>query len=224
MNILERPAAILPVAACLALLGAWVVVQESRLYFVNGATSVSRVVALPDGEAAPGLSNLTTQATLLDCATALSQMRSLEMRYHTDPEREAIPPRCLTIADDAVAAAPTNSYAWFVAAASAAAIGDWAAFNDRMAHSQVTGPTEQWIAQQRVEVVEDHYDKATPEVLAQHDADLHMLVASAAGIESIARRYVSVPGFRERITAIVETMPQSDQRRFISVVRREFQS
>jgi hypothetical protein len=52
-----------------------------------------------------------------------------------------------------------------------------------------------------------------------HDDDLRMLVRSDRGIATIATRYVSDAAFRDRITAIVETMTPPDQQRFIGSVR-----
>ena len=54
---------------------------------------------------------------------------------------------------------------------------------------------------------------------ATHQRDLALLVQSQRGIATIARRYVAQPDFRERITAIVEALPQADQVRFLANVK-----
>ena len=91
--------------------------------------------------------------------------------------------------------------------------------NEHLHTSQATGKASQWVAEQRVALAEYYREHLDERVLAGNDADLEMLVRSQRGIGSIATRYVNDPAFRERITAIVETMPEDIQRRFIGVLR-----
>lgn len=185
-----------------------------------GATALDRVLGMKHGAELPALSIAGQNDALLDCATALDSTQSLALMYSAPEARAQIAPKCLAMADRLAQQTPSNAYAWYVGARASAALEDWDGFNRRLALSWRTGPTEQWIGELRVALAEDHYDRLDSQTAAANDADLHMLVLSTRGVRAIAARYVANPGFRERITAIVETMPAQNQARFLANVRR----
>lgn len=201
----------------LALLGsgAWVGWREATPYFSGGIEDAERFASLAEKVPAPGLSIASERLVLDNCVRTIS---SLYGRLLPAARKAAVSGNCLQAADAIVKQSPSSSYAWYVGALSSGRIGDIAGMNARLLQSQETGPTEQWIAELRVPLAEDHLADLTPEVRARHDRDLRMLVATSRGIDSIADRYVRQADFRERITAIVEAMPEVDQRRFVSQV------
>lgn len=209
-------------ALCVLLLGVWTVSQETAQYWTTG-TKIQRVAAMPDHAPFAGLSLTTRQDDLMDCLFALQRQGSLEVRFISEAFRSSLPARCSAMALDAVQRMPTYSYAWFVLAYTEAITQDWAAMNQHLQLSQGTGPASQWVAEQRVALAESHRDHLDEASLAGNDADLAMLVLSQRGIRSIASRYVDDPSFRERITLIVETMPDEIQRRFLTSLHNVMQ-
>lgn len=199
--------------------GLWAMAAESRPLEL-GYTSLDRVVAMSDPATLPGVSVLTQTKGLLDCANAINARNSLMARYLDPALREAIAPKCLAMADFVLSGSPSHSYAWFVGALAAAAEEDWPEMSRRLALSERTGPSEQWIGEQRVQLAEDNYAVLDEAARRTNDADLDMLVRSGRGISRIALRYVNDVSFRERITAIVERLPAADQGRFVTSVRR----
>ncbi|KKB09808.1 hypothetical protein [Devosia chinhatensis] len=196
----------------------WAAAQEAEAFLVSGTTPVDRVAALTPNPTTPGLAVGTRELALRDCATVVNRLGSLEMLYRPEAERQAMAEACLEMASSITAEMPNYSYGWYVGAAAAAALKDWTEMNDRLWRSQVSGPTEQWIAMERVALSERYVDKLDARALAAEDADLRMIVVSSRGIRALARSYVSRPQFRERVTGIVESMPSRDQRRFLFVL------
>lgn len=195
--------------------GAWVGLREASPYFTTGIEDAERFAALAEKAPSPGLSIASERLVLDNCVRAIS---SLYGRLQSASRKAAVSGNCLKAADAIVQQSPSSSYAWYVGALTSELTDDTAGMNERLLKSQETGPTEQWIAELRVPLAEDHLSDLTPDVRANHERDLRMLVATVRGIASIANRYVGEADFRERITAIVETMPEGDQRRFVSQV------
>lgn len=189
--------------------------REASPYFSTGIEDAERFAALADKVPTPGLSIASERLVLDNCVRVIS---SLYGRLQPGGRKTEVSSNCLAAADASVRQNPSSSYAWYVGALTSGLAGDTAGMNERLLKSQQTGPTEQWIAELRVPLAEDHLADLAPDVRANHDRDLRMLVASLRGIASIAGRYVNQADFRERITSIVETMPEADQRRFVSQV------
>lgn len=209
------PLAIL--AFCVLTLGAWTVSQEAAQYLATG-TRIQRVAAMPEHAPFAGLSLSTRQDDLRDCIFALQRQGSLEVRFISEQFRTTLPARCGAMARDAVELMPTYSYGWFALAYTDAIAQDWDAMNEHLGLSQGTGTASQWVAEQRVALAEHHRDHLGERARSGNDADLEMLVLSRRGIRSIASRYIDDPSFRERITAIVETLPADVQSRFIATL------
>lgn len=213
--------ALAALSAIVLVLGAYAVQQETAGFLRGGDTSVKRVAAALDAGDPIGLSTLSQQATLLDCNTVLRWPNALEMRYQPDDARASMVAHCLTVSDAIASTAPTTSLAWLVGARAALQMGDTSGFNHRLLRSQLTSPTEQWLAEQRVELSEDNLSLLDEHTRTSHERDLAMLVSSLSGIYALTKRYLDDPAFRERIAAIVETLPEASQRRFISVLQRQ---
>ncbi len=197
--------------------GAVTAYQEFEVFASGGLGPADRFAALRQGEYHDAPSILAKRLVLDACVEAINGIYGI---MQAPEDRTGMLEHCRLEADHITAEAPTYAYAHYVGALAAAELGDTEGFNSRVLAAQITGPREQWIAEQRVALVEDEFPVAIPEVLTRHDADLRLLVTSNRGVDSISQRYVRQPDFRERITAIVETMPEADQRRFISRVRQ----
>lgn len=196
--------------------GATAINLESGPFLSTGITPIQRTLALNPASTSIGLSYDVAAAVLGDCATALGQSGSLEMRFQGEDGRRRVAETCLQLSSYATAAMPASSYAWFVRAHSSLAAGKLGDFNADLIRSQLTGASEQWIADLRVELAETNFDLLSPEALAAHERDLRLLVSSSVGLRNLARRYVAQVDFRERIADIVESMPEASQRRFIN--------
>ncbi|MDX6767093.1 MAG: hypothetical protein SFU85_09905 [Candidatus Methylacidiphilales bacterium] len=208
--------AVLTGAAMLTAAGAVTAYQELDAFSAGGFGPADRFAALQSQSyhAAPSL--LGKRLVLDACVEAIG---GLYGRMQAATDRQAVFEHCRSEADAIARDVPSYSYAYYVGARAAALLGDAGGFNRRILFSQMTGPTEQWVAELRAALVEDNIGSITPEVAQRHLADLRLLVGSQRGIASISSRYIKEPAFRERITAIVETMPEADQARFVANVR-----
>lgn len=201
----------------LAAAGAVTAYQEFGVFAAGGLGPADRFAALQRGTYHQAPSLLGKWLVLDACVEAIGGTYG---RMQPGDSRQAVLEHCRSEAAAIARETPSAAYAHYVGALAAARLGDKAGFNASMLQAQVTGPNEQWIAELRVGLVEDQLADATPEVAARHAEDLRLLVASGRGVASISRRYVRQPEFRERITAIVETMSEAEQARFVALVGR----
>lgn len=206
---------VLALGLLLAAGGAVTAYQEVNPFAAGGTSAPGRFAALAGDEYRPAPSLLSKRLLLDACVEAISGAYG---RLQAGEDRRRVLESCRRHADQITAEAPSYSYGWYVGARAAAELGDKAGLNMRLRNAQITGPTEQWVAELRVALAEDHYAAVTPEVRSRHDADLRLLVTSRRGIDTIAARYVADPDFRARITAVVEAMPEDDQARFVGRV------
>jgi len=202
----------------LAFGSAYALLAESGPYLFAGSGLAQRIEVLADGQLHPGLSRPAHDLVLDDCVAVASSLYGLAMATE---RRNAALETCSSAATGFAASSPTYAYAYYVEALLAAEGADAAALNAALNASRALAPTEQWLAELRVKLAEDHLAQITPAAIAGHEADLALLVASQRGIRVIARRYAALAGFRERITAIVETLPAEQQRRFVAALRNE---
>jgi len=209
-------------ALCVGLtaLGGWATYQEAAVYFNPGSTSLRRLSLLPATGAAPGLAPTTQAASLQDCYRAMLRTSSSGNEALSAGIQAEMQLRCADMAARAVAVRPTDAFAWTVAAGAQAAAGNWSAFNIDLRVAQAIAPSEQWIAELRVELAETHYAQLEQGTIAGNDADLSMLVLSERGIGSIADRYIDQDDFRERVANIVEKLPDERQRKFVNTLKR----
>jgi hypothetical protein len=196
--------------------GAITAYDELNPFAAGGTTPASRFAALAEGAFVPGPSLLAKRLLLDTCLEAIAGAYG---RLQAAGDRRPVLQHCLDYADAIVGEAPSYAYGWYVGALAAAEMDDVPGFNARLHNAQIIAPAEQWVAGLRVGLLEDHMSDAMDEVRARHESDLRLLVASARGIASIAERYLRDPAFRERIGAIVESMPEADQARFVATVR-----
>lgn len=161
------------------------------------------------------LSTEVQQLGLVRCADAL-----ISVSHRTQPAslREAVQDNCEDFARSALDANPVHSLAWYVLALVTSERGSVDAFIESLRRSQATAPAEQWLARQRVDLAERMRPDVAGDALTFMDADLALMVQSSTGVTAIADRYVAQPDFRERITEVVENLPEEDQARFVGWV------
>ncbi len=169
------------------------------------------------GENTFGPSSYSKMLALKDCSYGLQPI-VINIRGAENTARFAAV--CLKTAAEITQTMPTNSYAWYVKAQAAVQLNDADNFRTSYLNSFLTGPHEQWITVQRVDLAENNFDKLTPDMLAAHEKDIALLALSSNGVRAIARRYVSDVNFRDRVTDIVAKLPDANQRRFLNLVRR----
>ena len=207
--------AMLFVTLALATSGAAVAYVEAKAYLSAGIVPRERFDVLATGRIDVGLSSASHTLFLNNSYEAQTSVAA-----RLQPARRAlVAANCLASADRISAEEPANSFAWYVASLSAAKAGDIPGMVRRLRVSQISGPSEQWIVELRVDLAEDHLAALSPDALAGHDGDLTLLAQSQRGVSSIAQRYVRQADFRERITALVEKLPAAQQQRFLDYVR-----
>lgn len=190
---------------------------ELRPFVAGGGERTARYSALANGETTSGISLFSQKLVIDGCLEALT---SIYGRLQPTARRAAVQSHCAAEAQAITARAPSYSYAWYFRALAASLDEDFEAMNAHLLQSRAMGLNEQWVAELRVALAEDHYDRLDDANLRGNEADLFMLVNSRRGVRSIARRYLQRPDFRERITALVETLPQDRQAEFVANVRR----
>ena len=163
-----------------------------------------------------GLSIYAHQLELNDCLEALAEPFGMAQPIS---RRMKVFSSCQTLSMDIVKSSPLYSYAWFIAAFSSVHLGQYEDFNYQLEQSQNTAPNEQWLAELRANLAENNLTNLSPAAIKGQERDLILLVKSKRGVVSIARRYVNDPSFRKRIIALVETLPESQQAKFINNVR-----
>jgi hypothetical protein len=208
--------AMLIVTLALAISGGAVAYVEAKSYLSAGVLPRERFDALAAGDVDIGLSTASHMLVLNNCYEA---MTSVAGRLQPAARRNAAATHCLVIADRISAGEPANSFAWYVGALASAENADTPGMMQRLRMSQISGPSEQWIVELRVDLAEDHLSTLPPDVLAGHERDLTLLAQSQRGVASIAQRYLRQADFRERITTLVEKLPAWQQGRFLEYVR-----
>lgn len=190
---------------------------ETRPFFIDSANRAARFQTVADGENRAGLSTFSQRLALDNCFEA---MNSVYGRVQPTLQRQAVFEACQNLADTITSTSPANAFAWFVGALASGALDDVVGMNNRLVQSQRTGANEQWIGELRVGLAERFFADLDELSATGHELDLQMLVQSARGVRSIARRYVNQPDFRARIAALVEELPEDVQARFVINVRR----
>jgi hypothetical protein len=200
-------------------LGAWVFAREGGTYLLHANTPVTSINLRSENDPT-GLGIATRTDVLRECDSTLRSAKSFELMVLSSVKFEDLRQRCAQISEDIAQSAPTFSLDWAVAARAAAVGGDWPKMNEYFRASQQTGPNEQWIGRLRFEMADVFFDQLDDISRSAYDQDLAMLIKSNKGIPYIARQYVLDVAFRARITAVLESMSETDQRRYVSILRR----
>jgi hypothetical protein len=196
--------------------GGWVSLVELRTSSVRAQISPERIVSLAAGTDDYGFSIGSRQRFLFECRDA---MVSLFARVQTSQVRNNLNQTCLSASDEIVAEQPTFSVAWLTGALAASQISDWSGFNRRLVNSQRTGSAEQWIAEIRLNLAEQYYEKLEDAAKAGTEADMVLLTDTDSGLLQLARLWVRVPTSRVRVTEVVDRAPEVSREKFLRRVR-----
>lgn len=197
--------------------GAFALSYELRPFLVDRNTSTSRVLELASGSTAGGLSLSATQALLLDCRVAMSTPAG---QLQPARVRRDLAQNCLDASDAAVARSPTLSVAWATGALAAGMLDDGDGLSRRLVQSHASAPIEQWVAELRVTIADDHYRLLSAQARIGFDSDLRLLLSHEAGVAAIAHRYLALEDFRSRVDAVVYTMPPALREKFVWWVQK----
>ena len=204
--------------ACLlaALASVSLLLQEIRVLFQPQRAEAGFYDHIVSGGMQYAPSSYSRKLVLGDCSFALLTIA----RAGGAEQQSALARSCEQISHEIAGAMPTNSQAWYVNSLSHARLGNVDRFLSSYRRSRETGPNEQWIAENRARLAEDMFAQLDAESLAYHEADLTMLANSRRGTRTLAERYASDEGFRERIIDVVSRLPPERQRAFLNNVRR----
>lgn len=186
-------------------------------FATDGLSERSTVSAMATGLLAPGLSLHSQTHFLYHCRVA---MTSLTGRAQPSAVRDDILDICVEGSQAIVDAEPGFSAAWYTGALAASFAGDAQTMNSWLSQSYRTGPAEQWIAELRVDLVEDNFAKLEAGLTDLHLADLAMLLSNDRGRRFLASRYLVFPALHQRIDQLLALTSEPDARRFRNIVER----
>jgi hypothetical protein len=206
-------------AGCAVLLvtATYATVRELGPFATENLSERSTVTATAMGMLEPALSLQSQTNFLYHCRVA---MTSITGRVQPTTIRRAILDVCRDGSQQIVANSPGFSVAWYTGALVASFTGEQAAMREWLSQSYATGPFEQWIAELRVDLAEDHFAQLTPQLVELHLADLRMLLSGDPGRRFLAPRYINFPGLRGRVDTILAGMDASGASRFRNIVER----
>ncbi len=199
------------------LASATILFWESRPFFLPRSHEARFFEEFAAANGFFGVSTYSRHLAMRECYTGLDRIRASGA---VTPEKYAFIDTCRRISGEAVTSVPPFSLGWLTAAYGAIGRLDAAAFNDHLAMAYKTASHEQWLAEKRAELAENNFGWLSADNLKRHKADLQLLAKSYVGSEFLATRYNTDPLFRERVVAVVEKLPQEDQKRFLWNVRR----
>lgn len=204
----------------LTIASAWTVYREFLPLLQSGTTAASKTSALVARAIVPGPSYRSKLLVLNSCNDALNSVEGAVLPLD---ERRALLSHCSEIAHAVVATTPTYSLAWYVGALAAEGMGELGKMEAGLVQSQLTAPSQGWLALSRAIVATRHVSELSAEANASLDQDLAVLARSQRGVVWLAGQYLGSSQLAERIASVVETLPDEQQRQFLGSVRRQSQ-
>lgn len=165
-----------------------------------------------------GFSSLSDRLVLDACRDALTAIFG---RLQPSILRAKVAKNCYAISGGISRAQPSASYAYFISALAQFEMQNFPSFNENYILSQKTGANEMWLARSRFALGKRAVSHMSSTAQTSHDNGIFVLVQSQRGLHIIAKYYVQTPELRESIAAIVEELPEANQRRFLSAVDAE---
>jgi len=205
---------------CLFLAGLPAAWAEISAVVRPGHSFQTRATSLANGTTRVAASTDSQRRVLEICLDVLSDLRSW---LPDAPNRAAILSHCKNETDRALRFTPVDSYLWTVLAWLELDLGETQRARDALETARALAPDEMWLAARRLPLSERLAARGIPDQRAAQDADLLVLAQSRSGIATLARRYLDEPIFRDRITKLVATLTDEEQRRFVRNVRVETQ-
>jgi len=145
---------------------------------------------------------------------------SIALQFQPVDRRSAVHANCAGTANSILSSAPTTSAAHLVLAASAAYFED-SGFSMHLAHAQATAPREGWLVARRHALGAGKYTLLDATGRALWAKDTGVLLEERWGQLVVADTFVAQTDMRQIIEALVETLPNEDQRRFVALVREK---
>lgn len=189
---------------------------ELRPFSIQAQGEKERFQNIAADRLAPGLSAYSGRFVLDDC---LNAMTSLYGRLQSETRREAVAAGCTQLSATLLRRAPTDAYAHLIAAFASRSLGDREAANRQLALSHATGANELWVAELRFELFEDDLENLDLQMREAADADMLLLLRHHRGQQALVRHYLAKPASRERISAMVETVPIETREAFLHYLR-----
>lgn len=201
-------------AMCIAVYG---FVGEYPVLTYGDQSSVSVASSIANGDVRPGFSHYGQKRLMAACMQGMTGMWAV---LATSEQRVSHARNCLGLALSYTSHTYLEPLTWAVAARASFVLGDDEGMNQYLDYSWHAGRYEQWVAGLRVPLAEEARAVLNEPNKANQESDMALMVMSRSGIAAIADRYWSDLDFRQRITEVVEKLPEADQRRFVSSVRR----
>ena len=200
----------------LAIISGFAFLIEIKPFLASNTSPTARFNILEKNNVTASLSLSANRLKLNNCLEALAG--PIGMAQPTS-RRKNVLTSCQKLARNITKSMPTHAFAYYIGAFASAELRQYETFNFQVVASQKTAPNEQWLAELRVDLVEDKREYINTQTNLSQNKDLTLLAKSAKGVKSIANRYVKQPKFRERITSLVETLSPNEQREFIRNVK-----
>jgi hypothetical protein len=201
----------------LLIAGVAAAVNEAQPFLAFSGSDSDRMLALQSLPLPVSQSAVGRRVVLDTCLWATT---SVYGRLSAPDQRQSMLATCEQFAADTLEHYPTHSFAAYIAALDAAALSDQQAFVSYLSRSQDLGQNEGWIAELRVPLAEDHLDWLDQHAREGHDGDLAMLAQTHRGIALVAGLYLRGGETRDRITAIIASLPTEAQQLFVAAVRQ----
>lgn len=194
------------------------VAAELSPYIAGGVSAEQRFLSLESGGFAPANSLWSKNLFFIDCVNASTDPFVLLDR--TVQSRRRALQYCLDQSNTVLAAEPAYAMAWLAKSVALGELGMFDAMQSALVETWRTAPNLQWMAEQRMQLVDRHSAEATrPEVLANYQSDVRAMLDTPEGIAAVAKLYFDRPERRELITAGVETARIDLQQTFLKQVR-----
>lgn len=190
---------------------------ETSVFLSGGHSYETRLAALEARDIVTGWTSNTRDRVLGQCFNLMIDPRFAAEGFAT---RQMVSSSCLAHSADARAQTPHDAFALTLDALVAARLGLPGNALNSLDRARAAAPYELWLASRRVVVGEIALGAMTSEQRESHMDDLRLMLSYRSGIAALAPLYLDEAPIRTRILEAVETLPESEQRQFLSVVRR----
>ena len=199
----------------LACLSGYATLAELGPFDLSTRSDAERFAGLESGTIPTALSIESNRAAMLACLNAMEGLYA--MAQPTD-RRTSVAKSCDQSAEAVLKREPTSGLAWLVRAASAAITEDWAAFATRLDQSRAVTPSEQWLAEARLQLMRQMAGRAH---VAEEGPmqDIRILASTRSGRTALAKRYVNDEDFGEMLVRAVETLDNATKREMLTAIR-----
>lgn len=209
---------ILLLTTCVVMLvgGGYSAVLEAQPFLSSGPAiddDVTRLVAGVPGQP------VSVQAMATTLVTCFDTLHAFAGEALPSEQRRALVQHCGEFARAAASANPTDSYAFFIGAESAAELGDRAGFNAALQTSQRVAPWLGWVAQERFDLARERQALLAAQTQQGFDHDILVLATTPRGLADLAANYAADPDFRLRVIPLIGSLEPAEQQQFVDAVK-----